>query len=106
MGPVQSSLNSLMGAAWGSVASIALLSKKGALGKHLAEKNKENTPKVETSGSMGNNVKIGRLQRNAYAKSTAYLSADNMINEKASSLTFSVDNRIAQASSLSVGGMK
>lgn len=103
MGPIQSSINQLTGTVWATAAAAGTLAKKMALpGKEQATQQ----PKTNVTNSMGNIVKQGRLHRNAYAKSTAYLSADNMINEKAPSLLFSVDDRIAQASSISIGGKK
>lgn len=104
MGPIQSSINQLTGTVWATAAAAGTLAKKIALPS--AAKEAANTPKSEVTNSMGNNVKIGRVPRNQYAKSTAYLSANNMINEKAPSLLFSVDDRIAQASGISIGGKK
>ena len=106
MGPIQSSLNHLVGTAWGTVASAAVAAKKFLPGKEKAQKPQAEKPKAETTGSMGNIVKIGRVSRNQYAKSTAYLSANNAVDEKAASRAFSVQERLAEATSLSVSPKK
>ena len=94
MGPIQSSLNTLTGAAWGAIASASVVGKKFA--KPKAEQ-PANNPKAETTNSMGNNVKIGRVPRNRYAKAASLLAANNSIGEKAPSVFFSVSDRIAEA---------
>lgn len=102
MGMIQANLNQLMLSAWGSVATLAGIGKK--VGEGFKKKPEVDSPKVssETTGSMGNIVKIGRLNRNKYAQAIAYLSSDSAVDSKAISRGFSISERLAQASSLSV----
>ena len=110
MGPIQSSINHLVGTAWGTIASAAVGIKKFGKGfnKPQASEPQTEQPKAQTSSGMGNIVKIGRLPRNKYAKAVSVMSANNLIDEKAASKTFNVADRIAAATSLSVkeGGKK
>lgn len=109
MGPIQSSINHLMGTAWGTLATLSVGAKKLGMLDTKAEKPKVEQPKAETTSGMGNIVKQGRLPRNKYAKAVSVMSANNLIDEKAASKTFSVADRIAAATSLSVvdkGGKK
>ena len=107
MGTIQSSINHLMGTAWGAIATLSVGAKK--LGVFDKKKTKAPEVKAETTSGMGNIVKQGRLPRNKYAKAVSVMSANNLIDEKAASKTFSVADRIAAATSLSVidkGGKK
>ena len=107
MGPIQSSINHLVGTAWGTIATMAVGAKKFGKGFNKPQKPGE-TPKAETTSGMGNIVKQGRLPRNRYMGAAATLSANAMIDEKANSKTFSVSDRIKEATSLSIseGGKK
>ena len=107
MGTIQSSINHLMGTAWGTLATLSVGAKKLGVFDKKAPKAPE--VKAETTSGMGNIAKIGRLPRNKYAKAVSVMSANNLIDEKAASKTFSVADRIAAATSLSVidkGGKK
>lgn len=108
MGMIQANLNQLMLSAWGSVATLAGIGKK--VGEGFKKKPEVESPKVssETTGSMGNIVKQGRMKRNPYVNAAkATMSANNKIAEKAVSSSFSVNDRLEQvkaASSLSIMG--
>ena len=113
MGTIQSSINHLMGTAWGSLASLAIGAKKsGILGAKEPQAQRPNVkqPQVESrkakipfelKGKQFNtNVKM--VSRSTYAKAASVQSANNMIDEKAASKTFNVADRIKLATSLSV----
>lgn len=102
MGPIQSSINNLVGTAWGTVAGMAVGIKK--FGKELKkpEKPKETEkPKAETTGSMGNIVQIRPIKRAAHYAAIGQESAQGMILEKAGSANFSVEERVKQAQTAS-----
>ena len=108
MGPIQSSINQLTGTAWATIAAAGTMAKKIALPN---AKKTANTPKSEVTNSMGNNVKIGRVPRNQYAKAASLIAANNVIEEKAPSVMFNIGDRIAEAtassiSSSMIGGKK
>ena len=91
-----------MGTAWGAIASASVAAKKFLPGKEKQAKPQPQQPKAETTGSMGNIVKIERLHRNKYAQAAAYMSSDSAVDSKAISRGFSINERLAQATSLSV----
>ena len=93
MGPIQSSINALTGTAWGTIASVAMVSKK--FGKKPKAKEPEKPKETSEVGNMGNIVKIGRVKRNPYKSAIA--SANDAIQQKAFSKSFSIDERIKEA---------
>lgn len=101
---IQASLNSLMSNTWRGVAALAG-GIKAAKKLGLDQKKNNNNPKSETTGSMGNILQIRPIKRAAHYAAIGQESAQGMINEKAYSKNFSIEERVKQAqeaSSLSI----
>ena len=104
MGPIQSSLNHLMGTAWGAAATTAVAAKKFLPSKKQEEQTPKSNigdPKVETTSSMGNIVKIGKnpgmTHFNSYlAAAKALETGNDTIQQKAVSKDKPIENRLSE----------
>ena len=99
---IQASLNQLTGTFWRGIAAfgtgVKALAKYNEKDVSQASQPKEvKGANAETTSSMGNIVKIGRVPRNRYASAASLLAANNSIGEKAPSVYFNVNDRIAEA---------